>query len=462
MNFKVSASLRGYAFISVYSLAVLVSVFLYPQGARGEANWVTMAVSHQPPPRSNPGFVYNTQEERFMVFGGRTWNYFPPLNVNNDSWFNDGWFFKDGTWSKMDYGLAFDSFGPYPAQYRGRFVWNPIDNEVLLSGGSFFRNFGYTAVYKNGQFLERHPTNGPPAFLEGGFFNPSDGCYYFVDNVADVHRYDGTDWSNLHPGGIPPDGHLIFGGATSYNPESRQFIYFGGARFPENTLLERTYIYSVPHNEWRMILSNSNPPPSLYPGMVYHPDRGRHVLCGGLTAEGVSTEVWEYNEARYEWTQIAVANPRGFSDHAIAFHPMDRKIYVFGGWRGILGLSSDLQYLDNLPVVASEIVTPTPLNTATPSATASGTSTLTQTPSLTFTPSLTSTPSFTATASVTHTTTPSYTQTATATLTPSSIPPTISPTPTRTPLFGDLDLSGKVGSEDLILLLQQWGISATE
>ena len=34
-----------------------------------------------------------------MVFGGRTWEYFPPLMLNNDSWFNDGELFEEGLWS---------------------------------------------------------------------------------------------------------------------------------------------------------------------------------------------------------------------------------------------------------------------------------------------------------------------------------------------------------------------------
>jgi hypothetical protein len=438
-------------------ISTFILLGVLPRVADG-ATWTEVTVAFQPPPRANAGFIYDTQANRFVIFGGRSWAWFPSLQVNNNSWFNDVWFFSGSAWGKLDYGIGFDSFGPYPSQCRGRFVWNPDRNEALLSGGFFSRNFGYTVIFKDNNFNDQHPADQPPLYLEGGFYDPNDGCYYFVDNVSWVYKYNGVNWIRLEPANVPADGNQLYGGGTSFDPVTRQLVYYGGGVYPSGTPSDRTFIYSVNLNRWDLVSTDPHPLAVLFPSMAYHPDRGRHILTGGYAGEAypgrVYEHVWEFNEQSLAWTEIPIENPRGLSDHSSLFNPADRNVYIFGGWLGDPGLTSDLYLLDDLPPVTNDILTPTPLKTATPSFTPSITSSSTKTGTTTPSPTIT----LTSTVAPTYTPYPTYTE-------PPPLPtysplPTYTDAPTSTPetthVPGDLTGDGEVNGNDLIDFLRTW------
>jgi hypothetical protein len=148
----------------------------------------------QAPGRDDPGWIFDTRADRFLLFGGR---------ISSNTYTNSTWAYDyaNGTWTDIT-----PVVGPSPREGADMVYDSRADRAVLFGGTSVF-----------------------PAVL----------------NDTWVFDYANRTWTNVTSSGGPV-GRVA--GAMSYDPVADQTILFGGGI--NGALLGDTWTYDYLTNIW--------------------------------------------------------------------------------------------------------------------------------------------------------------------------------------------------------------------
>ncbi len=288
----------------------------------------------QAPGRWNPGWVYDSRADRFILFGGFT----SSTTVTNATWSYD---YVNSTWTDIT-----PVVGPMP---RGStvMVYDSRADRVVLFGGftgtyaplndTWTFDYGTdtwtnvtTPVHPSarGVAVMAYDPVADKAILFGGFS--------ITGLVADTWAYDygSNTWTLRNPGGSPQARSRA---TMVYDPVDRASLLFGGVTMSGFSAvpMNDTYAYDYAANVWVHLIPPTSPPARFGAGMAYDSVSQRTILFGGANGTASSTfrnDTWAYNATLHSWANLTpIRSPSLRSDAPMDFDVRADRTVLFGG-----------------------------------------------------------------------------------------------------------------------------------
>ena len=220
------------------------------------------------------GMVRNTQNNRLIVFGGRS----PTLSAyanDTQEWTGTAWqtiSTPTAPSARHLYGFAFDS----------------ARNRAVLFGGR-----SSTAT------------------------------------LGDTWEYDGTTWTQRTPSFAPPARQEM---CMVYDASLRKIVLFGGFDQTTSTTYGDTWIYDG--SSWEEVIPAASPSPRYRMTAAYDSVRQRTVLYGGYTGTVILRDMHEFIGSTWSPVTLATPVPSASTETLHAYDPVRRKMVLFGGFGG--------------------------------------------------------------------------------------------------------------------------------
>lgn len=145
-----------------------------------------------------------------------------------------------------------------------------------------------------------------------------------------TYAQDSIVWSQYNPANQPSARGYH---AISYNSVTGNTLLFGGA---DGTYLNDTWEWDG--TNWTLLSPTTSPGVRIEHTMVFDENRGVHVLYGGYDNHGqYYGGVWEYNGSNWVWKSGGSVSPGSEEHHAMTYNPVDRRVYLYGGYHGTGG-----------------------------------------------------------------------------------------------------------------------------
>ncbi len=234
-------------------------------------------------------------------------------------------------------------------------VYDPVNEKVLLFGGSIWQNSRYTFYndlwsYADGVWTEINVPGAKPSgrfnipmvyisnthqlFLFGGFSS--------TDRIGDTWVYDIADnqWTRFDTDTNPPRRSDA---AIAYDEEHNVVVMFGGYSI-NDVILDDTWVFDFSLMDW-VEMTPQNKPLEQYGGhMVYDSVNGELLMYPGhwnlrsdgtLISNGYGDEIWIYNYEEDAWTELETTpKPRARYWFNLAYDTKNGELVLFGGSAG--------------------------------------------------------------------------------------------------------------------------------
>jgi hypothetical protein len=252
--------------------------------------WTRVSTVHTPTARYGHNMAYDEQRRVVILFGGQ----------HAGIWFGDTWEYDGADWTRI-----------YPAHSpsaRAGFAmtYDACRQKVVLFGGTGDRReLADTWEYNGFDWVQVSVNTAPPARQLTAMIHDSEQCRIVLwgglpkgslHGLSDTWEFDGTNWTQRHPGTSPPGR---WAHAMAYDAARQRSVLFGGygPAYSGGTQLGDTWEYDG--NNWIRIESLNTPTSREQHGMAYDVRRGRVVLFGGwLSKTGPGSDTWELSVAR--------------------------------------------------------------------------------------------------------------------------------------------------------------------
>jgi eukaryotic-like serine/threonine-protein kinase len=249
-----------------------------------DSNWSQARPATSPPARQGATMAYDAAAGQLILFGGET--------GTSSGLLNDTWTWNGTTWSQLEPATS------PPARYDASMAYDPATRELVLFGG----------------------------------FGADDNS----NNLNDTWTWNGTTWTQQHPGASPP---VRVNAGLAYDPANGGLVLFGGtapAPFgqpaPVSAFLADTWIWNG--TTWTQQHLAASPPARVAANLVYDQAARKDILFGGTGSNGSnSNETWAWDG--HTWTQVTTSAsppPRGAA--AMAYDGATERVVLFSGWDG--------------------------------------------------------------------------------------------------------------------------------
>jgi Galactose oxidase, central domain len=281
------------------------------------SNWSQRQIAVVPPARYRPGFTFDPNQGRVVMFSGNSGS--PDFAGLTDSWALDG-----AGWSQL---------AAHRVPVRGALAYDSVRQRTICYGGytSAVTPQSATWEWDGTAWTERQPAVSPPARVRSaiafdglrGRLVMFGGATGFGALPNDTWEWDGVNWSLRTPAASPPgrDNHaMVFDAARG------RVVLFGGvgASGPVFDTWEWDGV------TWTPFTTPVRPNAIGACGMAFDSARQRTVLFGGLNALGAPLdETWEWNGTA--WLQRTPANrpsPRFYPQ--LAYDSARARTVLFG------------------------------------------------------------------------------------------------------------------------------------
>jgi hypothetical protein len=243
--------------------------------SRGDEAWNLLSPAGQPPsPRWQSAVVYDSTEQRMVVFGGRR-DFAEP--------FNDVWILTLEVGNERWEEVEIAGVSP-PARCQASAIYDPKQKRMVIFGG-----------FSDGQSLND---------------------LWSLDLVNFV-------WHRLEPSGIPPasrQGHVAI-----YDPlESRMIMFGGEAPDLESGVQDSLLSQRAPSTLEKVQYGNSDPSDS------------RMFVFGSKSTIGHFNDAWalDLTPGSESWAQLSVSGelPPAVSASVAGYDHTARRMYLYGGY----------------------------------------------------------------------------------------------------------------------------------
>jgi hypothetical protein len=301
----------------------------------GTPAWTLLTPSGTPPsPRREYMAAYDPLHQRVLYVGGTLPD--PPF-ASDETWELD--LSGPPAWNNLSPGAPRPS-----ARFGGAAVHDPDKDRLLLFGGydGDYRNDTWGLSLSGAPVWEELEVNLPvptQRFMAAGVLDrPRDRFVIFggydLNYRSDVWGLglSGLDWNELVPVTSPPSGRMVTG--TIHDPVRDRMIVFGG--HPE--FLNDLWAFELggtPKWDLLPVIAGPTPAPRWGHYAVYDSRRDRLVSFGGITAGGISNEVWTIPlEGMLTWELLTPGGtaPPPLHLGASVYDPVRDRLVVFGGF----------------------------------------------------------------------------------------------------------------------------------
>lgn len=266
-----------------------------------------------PPPLYGAAMVFDSARGEALLFGGEQAS--SALRGETWAWDGEGWILKSVT-------------GPSPRQLHAM-AYDPVRRVVVLFGGSDSSGKNGETWEWNGSTWTRMLVLGPsPRYGSMMMYDPTLGRVLLVGGMdparyRDIWTWDGTTWTLQDAAGLLYE--RVFG-ALLFDTARSMAVLFGGGT---NTT---AYDSQTHERDGSLIwhVRPTSPPVGRYGhAMVYHSQRQRTILFGGVASTGWRGDTIEWNAT--SWLSGPAIGPSARSFHAMAYDPLRNNVVLFGG-----------------------------------------------------------------------------------------------------------------------------------
>jgi hypothetical protein len=277
--------------------------------------------------------VYDPSRQKVVFFGGLD----SSLSIDTDT----TWEYNGTDWSQVPI-----TFAPPSGLDVHAMTYDTSRGELLMFGGT--RNGGAGAfddlyVYKtwslNGRGWRRIiPTSSPNRRIQhamtydatrqrvlmfGGFddFAPT--------LLGDTQEWDGTDWTDVTPGGGNPSIRRSM--RIAYDTNNSKALMVGG--IDGGGTLDETWEWDGSIPSWTQLAPATTPTARSDHGLVYVPDETKFLIFGGRSGGGLDVGATEEYDGT-DWnavTPFQQPNARQSMPTVMEYMPGDKRVVLHGG-----------------------------------------------------------------------------------------------------------------------------------
>lgn len=246
-----------------------------------------------------------------------------------------------------------------PARFWAASTWDPVNERVLVHGGSDRRTHGELWSYdpSTGSWSllsEEGPTRwGHHVVWDSSsehllLFGGNDGSQGFA-MTNELWSYDigGGNWTKLDPAGTRPDPREQ--PAVAFAPERQEMFVFGGVIGDKTDVVNDLWVYRAESNQWvRLQPSGSTPPARKGHTMIWDSQEQRLLVYGGWNSlDPRFRDLWQYDPEENRWREISTGGepPKRFR-HGVAWDRQEQHMYIYAGCCGPNGKKEDLWRYD--------------------------------------------------------------------------------------------------------------------
>lgn len=316
--------------VIILILMPIILIFTFYLSARAQS-WRKIAIDDElPMPRSHHTAVYDNQNHRMLIFGGKS-----EQGYLNDLW---GFDLSAHTWTEIipagSFPKARSSHVAIHAKVEGKmFIFSGEANDPrfledtwafdtsLNSWGDVspvgqpFHRYGSAAIYDSGR---------QAMVIFGGIVYQArfdDSWSFNLLNYA---------WSDISPQDTKPVQRCVH--AAVYRPLSDEMIIFGGTTNVSDYLGD-LWAFNLTLQNWTKLASGENfPPPRALTAMIYQEDMDRLVIYGGV-GSSLLNDTWVFDFTSMAWSQLSLTTNLPSPRFALStiYDPIGKRMIIFGG-----------------------------------------------------------------------------------------------------------------------------------
>lgn len=296
--------------------------------AQSVARWRKITIWNEgPPARQNSSIIYDSAQERLIIFGGR----------GEGGIFDDTWAFslRDERWTSLTVGSA------PPPRFTPTAIYDPQKNRMVIYSGqgpAGFFNDTWALDLNSNQWTELKNVSARPEERYGTILvydSKRHGAVTFAGFTSEAGRFDDTwnfsltsdSWEDLEPKGLRPGRRCLHMGAYDSNRD-RLVIYRGQRLGP----LGDIWAFDLETRSWRELTPAVSPSPRMFGSMVYDANEKRMIVFGGMGAEFYG-DLWAFDSQGERWAELVVSGderPAKRHSHSTVW-VSSRGMLVFGG-----------------------------------------------------------------------------------------------------------------------------------
>lgn len=305
-----------------------------PEPGLGRIGWVQLTPSGESPsPRLYHSLVWDDAEGRVRLFGGSSagtpLNDLWALNVDNPAWEQAQ---PGGPLPPARFGhnAVFDSREQRMLIFGGQ------------AGEAFFNDLWAFASQGNA-WTEITPAGPTPAPRQGAAaaLDAEAGRLYVTHGLTAQGYLDDTwaldlasaTWEDISPPTVRPAKRCFV--HAVWDPASGRLLMFGGES-SEKAFLGDLWAFDPASRAWEELPPDGrSPPPRSQCGVVFLADRGWMLVFGGASEKANFYDMWFYVPSDRGWGYVTPygKNPGGRRGHDLAFVPNRLSVILFGGVR---------------------------------------------------------------------------------------------------------------------------------
>jgi hypothetical protein len=286
-------------------------------------HWQRVSASDGPSPREQSAHGYDSERELFVIHGGfsqsmsmaDTWAF----DVRANSWRQLS---DTGPSPRRDHAMAYDSerkrfvlFGGFNGDVGLRDTWE-------LDGDTWIERETEHSPLEHSLHALVYDSARQRIVLFGGF---SRG-----DVSDETWEYDGTDWQQRAVSGPAPRRSP----AVTYDSERGRVLMFGGTpEWGNGDLTTPGYndLWAYDGASWQQLMAADPPRARWFSYLVWHPQRGRAFLYGGVQMGTNLSDTYELDGTRWIERSTEFGTPAFSYSASIIYDPVGARLLTFGG-----------------------------------------------------------------------------------------------------------------------------------
>ncbi len=225
-----------------------------------------------------------------------------------------------------------------PPRRDSAMAYDPVHRTVLLFGGTLMTSDGSltneTWSWDGQTWRQLHPTTSPPAQQGTMVYDAaSQQIVLFLSQTqsgnnatSELWTWNGSNWQKDQSNASP----AVIGASLAYDAARHDIVLFGGAAVSGHTTAPTNATWTWNGRSWQEQHPANAPSARVGAVMAYDAARQQVVLYGGLTGQGLSSEIWTWNGQTWQMHQVS-DGPSVRQKALFVYDDATQQVILFGG-----------------------------------------------------------------------------------------------------------------------------------